>query len=179
MSKRRPDLPRQSLGTAFATRIAEEQEARGWSDAGLAKRASVFYPMSAATIWKIKRAQPPRRVDIDEADAIVRACGAANLEEFLQNAEYRRLQSEILHVSEALSQAKRDVHEIRKRLKHLARRRPASVWREVRSAQDADFPGAVSLLMDAAEELASDVAAAVGEGRRTAAMFEERIGGAE
>lgn len=69
-----------SLAIRFRTRLAEEQAQQGMSDAGLAKRVTdLGCPMTAATIWKIKSAQPPRKVDLDEAHAIASALGYGSL----------------------------------------------------------------------------------------------------
>ncbi len=67
----------------FVQRLTDEQTFLGWSDAGLAKRVSAYFPMSAATVWKIKMADPPRRIDLDEAMAISRAFGYDTVDEFL------------------------------------------------------------------------------------------------
>lgn len=67
----------------FVARMSELQDARGWSDAGLAERVSRHYPMSAATIWKLRNAEPPRGVTLDEALAIVSAFEFTSLEQFL------------------------------------------------------------------------------------------------
>lgn len=84
MPRRPAGIPAETLAQRFARRVEEEAERRGMSDAGLAKRASVHYPMTASTIWKIKNADPPRRVDIDEATAIaVGAFEYASIESFL------------------------------------------------------------------------------------------------
>jgi uncharacterized protein YfkK (UPF0435 family) len=64
----------------------EEQTLRGWPDASLAKRVSEYFPMAPATIWKIKSADPPRRVDLDEGQAIARAFGYTSTEDFLNGA---------------------------------------------------------------------------------------------
>jgi len=66
--------------------MEEEQELRGMSDAGLALRVSEFFPMAPATIWKIKAADPPRRIDLDEVQAIARAFGYTSTEDFLNGA---------------------------------------------------------------------------------------------
>jgi len=81
----------------FAQRVEEEATRRGWSDASLAQRISEHrddcvegchhYPMSASTVWKIKNSDPPRRVDLDEANAIARgAFGYDSIEEFLDDS---------------------------------------------------------------------------------------------
>lgn len=67
----------------FVARMSELQDARGWSDAGMAERVSRHYPMSAATIWKLKNAEPARGVTLDEALAIVSAFEFTGLEQFL------------------------------------------------------------------------------------------------
>lgn len=77
------------MHTAFAERMTEEQDSRGMSDAALAKHASHYYPVSASTIWKMKHANPQRRVDIDEGDAISRALGYADVHDFLGRRNFR------------------------------------------------------------------------------------------
>lgn len=62
------------------------------SDAGLAKRVTdLGVPMSAATIWKIKSSEPPRKVDLDEAQAIARAFDYESVEDFLEHQADARL----------------------------------------------------------------------------------------
>ena len=72
-------MPRRSPATemtvqaAFRERMITEMDRRDLTDAGLAQKASKYHPMTANTIWKIRNAEPPRRIDIDEAQAISRA----------------------------------------------------------------------------------------------------------
>lgn len=92
MPRRPAGIPAETLAQRFARRVEEEAARRGMSDAGLAQRVSAHYPMSASTIWKIKNASPPRRVDIDEATAIaVGAFGYRSIEAFLEDSPLRVL----------------------------------------------------------------------------------------
>jgi hypothetical protein len=72
-----------SVQAAFRERMITEMDRRGLTDAGLAQKASKYHPMTANTIWKIRNADPPRRIDIDEAQAILRALEYENLESLL------------------------------------------------------------------------------------------------
>lgn len=50
-----------------ARRIAFEREARGWSYEGLARRMTeAGYPVQGSAIFKIEKADPPRRITLDE-----------------------------------------------------------------------------------------------------------------
>lgn len=88
MPKRPAGLPegRMPWRDRFVERMTQWQEARGYSDAGLAGRVSKFHPMSAATVWKLKHADPPRGLTIDEAMAIVAALGFDSVEQLLQSS---------------------------------------------------------------------------------------------
>lgn len=78
--------PMAPLSDAFRQRMTEEQESRGYTDAGLAARASEYYPVAANTIWQIKKRG--RRVDIDEGEAIARALGYADVPALVRSEYY-------------------------------------------------------------------------------------------
>lgn len=78
---RRANRPR-TWQQRFRSRLAEEQERQGLTDPALAARVSEHYPMTASTVWKIKSADPPRKVDLDEALGIVVALGFDSLEDY-------------------------------------------------------------------------------------------------
>lgn len=61
------------LQAALVQRMAEVMTQRGLSDATVARLASAYYPVTANTVWKIRKAG--RRVDLDEADALARGLG--------------------------------------------------------------------------------------------------------
>lgn len=88
MPKRPAGLPdgRMPWRDRFVERMTQWQDARGYSDAGLAERISTYHPMSAATVWKLKHAEPPRGVTLDEAMAIVAALGFDSVEQLLQSS---------------------------------------------------------------------------------------------
>ncbi len=67
----------------FVARIKEEQERRGLSDAQVAYKAAVYVPMTSSTIWKIKNAVPSRRIDLDEARALMLAFEFDSFDDFL------------------------------------------------------------------------------------------------
>lgn len=67
----------------FVAQMRVFQEARGWSDAGLADRISKHYPMSPSAVWKLKNAAPQRGLSLDEALAIVSAFGFNSIDQFL------------------------------------------------------------------------------------------------
>jgi len=71
----------------FVSRLVEEQERRGFSDAQVAYKAAVYVPMAASTVWKIKNAEPARRIDLDEARAIMLAFDFSSFDEFLAGDE--------------------------------------------------------------------------------------------
>lgn len=66
-------------------RMMEEQHVRGWSDASLAKRISKHYPMSAATVWKLKNANPSRGLSLDEARAIATTFDYSSIDDMLES----------------------------------------------------------------------------------------------
>jgi hypothetical protein len=68
----------------FRLSLIREQQRQGMTDAGLAERASQFYPISASAVWKIKNATPPRKVDLDEAMALSRVLGFQSIDEFVR-----------------------------------------------------------------------------------------------
>lgn len=82
-----PKAPRGAmpLRDQIVARMTEEQAVQRMSDMGLAQRITKFYPMSAATVWKLKNSDPPRGLSIDEATAIARALGSNSIEEFLHD----------------------------------------------------------------------------------------------
>jgi len=67
----------------FVAQMRTLQEARGWSDAGLADRVSKHYPMSPSAIWKLKNATPARGLSLDEALAITYAFGFTSMDQLL------------------------------------------------------------------------------------------------
>lgn len=75
----RPNKPRHIGGEAsLAERVAFERESRGWSYEGLALRMEkVGCPINASAIYKIERADPPRRVTADEFIGFSRVFGIA------------------------------------------------------------------------------------------------------
>lgn len=106
MPRRRKDLPDISLRSTFVARMTEEQQLRGWSDAGLAARASKLYPVGASTIWKMKNADPPRRVDLDEADAIGQAFGFTDAMEFVKSSRRDQFLRSLTFITRSLETIK-------------------------------------------------------------------------
>lgn len=82
-----------SIREQFVQRMTDEQARQGLSDAALAKLVSEHYPMSSATIWKIKKFEPPKRVDLDENHAIALALGFDNFQDLLLLGDQARHQS--------------------------------------------------------------------------------------
>jgi hypothetical protein len=76
--------------------MREEQDVRGWSDASLAKRISRHYPMSAATVWKLKNANPSRGLSLDEAKAIATAFEYPSIDAMLESTTVASFVSERL-----------------------------------------------------------------------------------
>lgn len=64
----RPNQPRSIASEdALARRIGFEREARGWSPQGLASRMTeAGCAIQASAIYKIEKADPPRRITVDE-----------------------------------------------------------------------------------------------------------------
>ena len=57
----------------LAQRIAAERDARGWTNDGLAKRMTeAGCPMVGSAIFKIEKADPPRRIVVDELVAFAK-----------------------------------------------------------------------------------------------------------
>ncbi len=88
MPKRPQHAEVAQLANRFRLRMITEQQRRGWSDAQMAKAISENgVPMAPATVWKIKNANPPRKVDLDEAQAIAAAFGVPSLAAFMVEPE--------------------------------------------------------------------------------------------
>lgn len=76
----------------LAERIAAERDARGWTNDGLAKRMTdAGCPMAASAIFKIEKAQPRRRIVVDELIAFAKVFGLS-LEDLLLPPEVARSQ---------------------------------------------------------------------------------------
>lgn len=73
----RPNRPRSIASeAALARRVAHEREARGMTPAGLASRMTqVGCPINASAIYKIEKADPPRRITVDELVAFAEVFG--------------------------------------------------------------------------------------------------------
>jgi transcriptional regulator with XRE-family HTH domain len=73
----RPNKPREVLAEEHvARRIVAERDARGWTNDGLAARmTAVGCPMSGSAIFKIEKAQPRRRIVVDELVAFATVFG--------------------------------------------------------------------------------------------------------
>lgn len=113
MPKRPQHADDAPLAHRFRTRLADEQTRQGMSDAGLAKRVTdLGVPMTAATIWKIKSSEPPRKVDLDEAQAITHAFGYEGVEDFLENQEDARLDRAAVDLTEAAVRLKANANSL-------------------------------------------------------------------
>lgn len=73
----RPNPPRDVYAERYlAQRIAREREDRGWTYEGLAARMTAAgCPLNQSAIYKIERAEPPRRITVDELVAYSRVFG--------------------------------------------------------------------------------------------------------
>lgn len=73
----RPNRPRAVFAEQhLARRIATERAKKGWSLEGLAKRVSdTGCAINASAIYKIERADPPRRITVDELVGFSQAFG--------------------------------------------------------------------------------------------------------
>ena len=71
----------------LAQRIAAERDARGWTNDGLAKRMTdAGCPMTGSAIFKIEKAEPRRRIVVDELVAFAKVF-AVPMEELLLSPE--------------------------------------------------------------------------------------------
>ena len=86
----RPNPPRKLFAEPHvAARIAIEREARSWSYEGLAKRLTdAGCPIQASAIYKIEKADPPRRITVDELVAFAAVFDVA-VEELLVDPAMR------------------------------------------------------------------------------------------
>jgi transcriptional regulator with XRE-family HTH domain len=75
----RPNRPRSIAGEqALARRIAHEREKRGWTYESLASRMTkVGCPIQSSAIYKIEKADPPRRITVDELVGFAEVFGTA------------------------------------------------------------------------------------------------------
>jgi transcriptional regulator with XRE-family HTH domain len=100
----------------LARRIAAERDAQGWSNDGLAKRMSdAGCPMTGSAIFKIEKAEPRRRIVVDELVTFAKVFGLSMEElllapEMAANRETARL---VVDWSEA-DQAARAASAVRK-----------------------------------------------------------------
>ena len=87
--------PRRSPATAstpylhaeFRARLIEVMERRGLDDHAVAALAAPLYgAVTSNMVWKIRNAEPFRRVDIDEAFAIARGLGYESIAALLYQA---------------------------------------------------------------------------------------------
>lgn len=171
MPRRPSGIPKETVQLQFAHRVAEEAKRRGWSDASLAARAARNYPMTATTIWKIKNADPPRRVDLDEATAIaLGAFGYETIEAFLTDSKLIRLREDLnalTTICEALADASLKLDELGDALSaHLS-------TKQVRDALD-DPSSNMSILLDArrlADGLESLTKGLTADGHRVARLL--------
>lgn len=83
---KRPTNRRVDTQGRFRRRLAQEQERAGLSDNALAARLAepdIDYPVSGAALWRVKNAEPPRAVNLDEGEAIAAAFGYDGVADFL------------------------------------------------------------------------------------------------
>ena len=105
----RPNKPRGIFAEDhLAQRVAAERDARGWTNDGLAKRMTdAGCPMTASAIFKIEKAEPRRRIVVDELVTFAKVFGLP-LEELLippslaRGREIRRLVIEIVRLDRAI-----------------------------------------------------------------------------
>jgi transcriptional regulator with XRE-family HTH domain len=59
-----------------AQRLKMERESRGWSTAEVARRMSeAGFPINQSSVWRIESADPPRRINLDEAIGFAKVFG--------------------------------------------------------------------------------------------------------
>jgi len=75
----RPNPPRSIAGeSALARRVAHERESRGMTYEGLAFRMTkVGCPIQASALYKIEKADPPRRITVDELVGFAQVFGTS------------------------------------------------------------------------------------------------------
>lgn len=94
----------------FVARLEEELAAQGWSDTRLeGAMARVGYPLAAATLWKIRKGNPRRRITLDDAYGIAKALGFDSVDEFVSGKDLR----DILQAASELKDAVRRLDQAR------------------------------------------------------------------
>lgn len=89
--------------TRFLARLEEELAKQGWSDTRLeGALARVGYPLPAASIWKIRKGTPRRRINLDDAYAIAQALGYASVDEFVSGKDVRAILDEFADLRDAI-----------------------------------------------------------------------------
>jgi len=85
----RPNKPRTvDREDALARRIGYERKARGWTYDSLAARmTSAGCPIDQSAIYKIEKAEPRRRITVDELVAFAQVFGYTNVDELLDPPE--------------------------------------------------------------------------------------------
>lgn len=157
----------------FVAQVRTLQEARGWSDAGLAERISKHYPMSPAAVWKLKNATPKRGLQLDEALAIVTAFGFISIDQFLNTWTTASM------VGERLTSASEQIIVYRQELPRadlLARLREAHEVLEVATANGQRLKDAeVANLQAGAARLRRETAELVSEVNDAARQIEGNV----
>lgn len=139
MPKRPEGVPQDLLRETFARRLDEEATRRGWSDATVAHRTRTHradcvdgchhYPISPTTVWKLKHADPPRRIDIDEAAAVAVGCfGYASVDAFLADSPVRPLREAVTQADGAILAAAAAITQAEKQLAALDELLAESDW---------------------------------------------------
>ena len=127
-SQKAPD-DRDQWRDLFVSRLTEDQQREGWSDSQVAYQASVYVPMTGATIWKMKNSEPARRIDIDEARAVMLAFGYESFDEFLKSndvgSRIRRLTVEATESFQRTSTGNAQVENVIHRIAELIAANPS------------------------------------------------------
>lgn len=153
MPRRKPDL-RLRLNEEFRERMIERQREKDWTDETLARHASDYHPMTAAIIWKIRKSDPPRRVDIDEMHAIIKAFGAKDLDDFLEVRDYEAIAAEAHELSATHERLRADIDLLQAQLKKIQRKRPRQVWANIRANEAGGLHGWSAMTSDLIDESA-------------------------
>ena len=94
--------------TRFVARLEDELARRGWSDTRLETALKgIGYPLPAATVWKIRKGTPRRRVNLDDAYAIAKALGFDNVDEFTSGRDIRQVLDGFAELRDAIRQLDR------------------------------------------------------------------------
>lgn len=167
---RRSQLPgaETTMRDQLVFRMREEQKVRGWSDASLAKRISEYYPMSPATVWKLKNANPSRGLSLDEAKAISMAFKYSSIDAMLESTALASWVSEkLVRGAQLIREQLETQREVYEQVAELVRECESFTEDQDVNLQDAtDMQSVLDYLVYGPREIAKELDAS------TAALYE-------